>query len=100
MTPVKEILAEMRGASEEDIELVKKSDEFGKNAHEGHVRYSGEPYFIHPSAVAKMLAAAGLDARAIAAGLLHDAIEDARATKEEVEKEFGPEVLFLVEGVT
>jgi GTP pyrophosphokinase len=100
MTPVKEILAEMQNASEEDIALVKKAYDFAKVAHEDHKRYSGEPYFVHPAAVAKMLAQAGMDARTIAAGLLHDAIEDAKATPEEVEKEFGPEVLFLVEGVT
>ncbi|MEJ0053105.1 MAG: HD domain-containing protein [bacterium] len=100
MTPVKEILAEMQNASDENIAFVKKAYDFAAKAHEGHTRYSGEPYFIHPAAVAKMLAAAGMDARTIAAGLLHDAIEDARATPEEVEKEFGKEVLFLVEGVT
>ncbi|MFZ1987993.1 MAG: HD domain-containing protein [Minisyncoccia bacterium] len=100
MTPVKEIEAEMRDASPEDFALIEKAYDFGKKAHEGHLRYSGEPYFVHPSAVAKHLAILGMDARTIAAGLLHDAIEDAKATSEEVEKEFGPQVLFLVEGVT
>jgi len=100
MTPVKEILGEMRSASDADRALVEKAYEFGKKAHEGHTRYSGEPYFVHPAAIAKQLASMGMDATTIAAGLLHDSIEDARATPEEVEREFGKEVLFLVEGVT
>ncbi len=100
MTTVKEILAQMTSPTPEDTALVEKAYAFGKRAHEGHVRYSGEPYFIHPAAVAKYLAEFGMDAPTLAAALLHDAIEDAKATPEEVEREFGPEVLFLVEGVT
>lgn len=100
MVSVKEILAQMVNPSPEDVALVEKAYEFGKKAHDGHTRYSGEPYFIHPAAVAKHLAELGMDAETIAAALMHDAIEDAMATSEEVEREFGPEVLFLVEGVT
>lgn len=100
MTTVKEILGQMQNPTPEDKLLVERAYEFGKKAHEGHMRYSGEPYFIHPSAVARHLAELGMDAQTLAAALLHDAIEDAKATPEEVEKEFGPEVLFLVEGVT
>jgi guanosine-3',5'-bis(diphosphate) 3'-pyrophosphohydrolase len=100
MTTVKEILAQMSNITPEDTALIEKAYAFGLKAHEGHTRYSGEPYFIHPAAVAKYLAEFGMDAPTIAAALLHDAIEDAKATPEEVEKEFGPEVLFLVEGVT
>ncbi len=100
MTPVKDILAEMQSASDADRALVEKAYEFSKKAHEGHTRYSGEPYFIHPAAVGKQLAEIGMDATTITAGLLHDAVEDARSTAEEVEKEFGKEVLFLVQGVT
>ncbi len=100
MTTVKEILGAMRAPAPEDKTLVEKAYEFAKKAHTGHVRYSGEPYFIHPAAVAKHLAELGMDAETVAAALLHDAIEDAMATSEEVEREFGPEVLFLVEGVT
>ena len=90
----------MQNPSPEDVALIEKAYEFAKKAHEGHARYSGEPYFIHPAAVAKHLASLSLDAPTIAAALLHDAIEDTHVTSEEVEKEFGPEVLFLVEGVT
>lgn len=100
MTTVKEIEGEMQGATPEDIALVEKAYAFAQKAHEGHKRFSGEPYFVHPAAVAKHLAALGMDSHTIVAGLLHDAIEDAMATPEEVEKEFGKDVLFLVEGVT
>jgi GTP diphosphokinase / guanosine-3',5'-bis(diphosphate) 3'-diphosphatase len=100
MTTVKEILAQMTNVSAPDKALVEKAYEFAKKAHEGHTRYSGEPYFIHPSAVAKHLAELGLDAQTVAAALLHDAIEDTHVTDEEVAAEFGPEVLFLVQGVT
>lgn len=100
MISVKEILAEMRKPSTADEVLITKAYEFGKKAHNGHTRYSGDPYFIHPTEVAKHLASFGMDAATIAAGLLHDSIEDAKATPQEVEQEFGKEVLFLVEGVT
>ncbi|MDB5189618.1 MAG: (p)ppGpp synthetase SpoT/RelA, pyrophosphokinae, partial [Parcubacteria group bacterium] len=100
MTTVKEILAHMSNLTPEETALIEKAYVFAQKAHEGHARYSGEPYFIHPTAVARYLAEFGMDAETVAAALLHDAIEDAKATSEEVEKEFGAEVLFLVEGVT
>ena len=100
MTTVKEIVGAMEGAAAEDIALVEKAYEFSKKAHEGQKRYSGEPYFIHPTATAKTLAEYGMDATTIAAGLLHDAIEDGRVSRDEVEKEFGKELLFIVDGVT
>lgn len=100
MVTVKEIAANMQGASPEDNALVEKAYEFSKKAHEGQKRYSGEPYFVHPAATAKTLAEYGMDATTIAAGLLHDAVEDNRISREEMEKEFGKEVLFIVDGVT
>ena len=100
MTTVKEILAQMSTLTPEDEALIEKAYAFAENAHKDHTRYSGEPYFIHPSAVAKHLAELGMDAPTVAAALLHDAIEDVGTTPEEVERELGPEVLFLVEGVT
>lgn len=100
MTTVKEILAEMRDPSPEDVALVEKAYAYAQYAHRDHKRYSGEPYFIHPSAVAKHLASMGMDAATVAAGLLHDAVEDTDVTIEDVEKEFGEEVAFLVQGVT
>src|ERR1700744_2871431 len=100
MTTVKEIVAAMQEHTPEDEALIQKAYDFAEKAHSAHKRYSGEPYFIHPAAVGKHLAALGMDAPTIAAGLLHDTIEDGEVTEEEVEKEFGPEVRFLVEGVT
>ena len=90
----------MRDPSPEDKALICKAYAFAENAHKDHTRYSGEPYFIHPAAVAKYLAQTGMDAQTVAAGLLHDAVEDTAVTADEVEQEFGPEVRFLVEGVT
>lgn len=90
----------MRDPSPEDTALVTKAYEFAENAHASHTRYSGEPYFVHPAAVAKYLASTGMDAPTIAAGLLHDSVEDGEVTEEDIEREFGGEVRFLVEGVT
>ncbi len=100
MTPVKDIVGAMTAASKEDVALVEKAYELSKKAHEGQTRYSGEPYFVHAAATAKVLAEYGMDATTIAAGLLHDAIEDGRISREEIEKEFGKEILFIVDGVT
>ena len=100
MTTVKEIITAMSSRSPEDIALVEKAYAFSMKAHEGHKRFSGEPYFVHPSAVAKILAEYGMDATTIAAGLLHDAVEDGCIPREEVEKEFGKELIFIVDGVT
>ncbi len=101
MTTVKEILAARTGESPpEDAALIERAYDFAKAAHEGHTRYSGEPYFVHPAAVARTLATYGMDATTIVAGLLHDAIEDGRTSAEAVAEGFGPEALFLVEGVT
>lgn len=100
MTPVKEIIGAMTTPAAQDVALVEKAYELAKKAHEGQTRYSGEPYFIHPAATAKVLAEYGMDATTIAAGLLHDAIEDAKISREEVEKEFGKDILFIVDGVT
>lgn len=100
MTTIKEIIAEMEGPSPEDIAFVEKAYEFSQKAHEGQTRYSGEPYFIHAAATAKILAEYGMDATTIAAGLLHDAVEDGRVSRKDIEMEFGTELLFIVDGVT
>jgi GTP pyrophosphokinase len=100
MTTVKEIIGAMQEHTPQDEALIQKAYDFAEKAHAAHKRYSGEPYFIHPAAVAKHLASLGMDAPTIAAGLMHDTIEDGEVTEEEIEKEFGPEVRFLVEGVT
>lgn len=100
MTTVKDILGAMHSPSTEDTAYIEKAYEFAQAAHEGQERYSGEPYFIHPAATAKILAEYGMDATTIAAGLLHDVIEDGKASREEIEREFGKELLFIVDGVT
>ncbi len=84
----------------EDISLIRKAWEFCVQHHEGQMRASGEPYIIHPLEVAEVLAEMKMDATAIAAGLLHDAVEDTPATNAEIEAEFGDQVAHIVEGVT
>ncbi len=98
--PLADILAAMSSKSAQDVSLVTRAYELSKTAHSEQKRYSGDPYFIHPAEVGYYLAEAGLDAQTIAAGLLHDAIEDAGVAAVTIEEQFGPEVLSLVEGVT
>jgi len=84
----------------EDISLIRKAWEFCVQHHDGQLRASGEPYIIQPLEVAEVLAEMKLDATAIAAGLLHDSVEDTPATNEEIESSFGDQVAHIVEGVT
>ena len=84
----------------EDILLIRKAWEFCVRHHEGQMRASGEPYIVHPLEVAEVLAEMKMDSTAIAAGLLHDSVEDTPATNEEIEAEFGDQVAHIVEGVT
>lgn len=100
MNDVQEIISLLDSPTAEDIALVKKAYEFAQNTHKDQKRLSGEPYFNHLFATAKILANIHMGAVTVSAGFLHDAIEDADATAETVEKEFGPEIKFLVEGVT
>ncbi len=84
----------------EDVALLRKAWEFCVKNHEGQMRASGEPYIIHPLEVAEVLAEMKMDATSIAAGLLHDSVEDTPATSEEIAAEFGEQVAHIVEGVT
>ncbi len=84
----------------EERAVLFKAYEYAKQAHANQKRASGEPYFIHPCAVADILIDLGLDAATIAAALLHDVIEDTESTAEDIRAEFGEEVLTLVGGVT
>ena len=88
------------GATVEEAKLIEKAYHFAQKAHEGQKRMSGEPYFIHVVETAKILAKLGMDATTIAAGLMHDVLEDTEVTEEEMKKEFGEEIVFLVNGVT
>ena len=98
--PVSEILDAMSSKTDADIAFVTKAYEFSQKAHEDQKRFSGNPYFTHPAEVGFLLASAGLDSSTIAAGLLHDTIEDAGVKAETMKEMFGQEVLSLVEGVT
>lgn len=100
MPQVKDIIDLMSSPTKEDVALVEKAYTFAQEAHKDHKRLSGEPYFIHLFATAKGLAGLGMSSKTIAAGFLHDSIEDVNVKPETIEKEFGKEVLFLVEGVT
>ncbi len=83
-----------------DVDLVRRSYIFSAKAHQGQTRLSGEAYLIHPIEVASILASLKLDAATVAAGLLHDTIEDTRVTLEEITSLFGNEVGMLVDGMT
>lgn len=96
----REIIALLKHPSRDDIALIEKAYDFAKDAHEGQRRYSGEPYFSHVANVGKNLAAINGDATMIVAGILHDTLEDAEVPPRVIEKEFGEEVLQLIEGVT
>ena len=84
----------------EDISLIRKAWEFCVSHHKGQTRASGEPYIVHPLEVAEVLVEMKLDATAVAAALLHDAVEDTPATNEEIGDKFGDQVAHIVEGVT
>ncbi|MEF9991009.1 MAG: bifunctional (p)ppGpp synthetase/guanosine-3',5'-bis(diphosphate) 3'-pyrophosphohydrolase [Romboutsia sp.] len=83
-----------------DVSIIGRAYNFAKCAHEGQYRKSGELYFIHPLAVANLLADMELDIETISAGLLHDVVEDTEYTYENIQKEFGTEIADLVDGVT
>src|SRR5260370_34153580 len=85
---------------QDDQEIIRKAFEFSLLHHQGQVRASGEPFLIHPLEVAIVLADMKLDSTAIAAGLLHDAIEDTPVTHEDIRREFGEQVVHIVEDVT
>jgi len=82
------------------LDVVTKAYHFAKAAHEGQFRDSGEPFFLHPFEVASILAELELDLDTIAAGLLHDVLEDTAVTPEQLRAEFGEHILALVDGVT
>ena len=82
------------------IEKIVNAYQFAKDAHEGQFRRSGEPYIIHPVAVAKILAGLHMDHETLMAALLHDVIEDTVATKEQLTEHFGSAVAELVDGVS
>ena len=94
------VAAYLRRHPGDDTSLIVRAAETATVAHAGQLRRSGEPYITHPIAVAGIVADLGLDAQTVAAALLHDAVEDTGVTTEIIERDFGPSVALIVEGVT
>jgi GTP pyrophosphokinase len=86
--------------SPDDLEMIEKAYIYSASVHQGQVRLSGEPYLTHPMEVAGILTDMKMDAATIISGLLHDTIEDTLTTAEQLEREFGKDVAFLVSGLT
>ena len=85
---------------DEDIQVLQRAYEVANRCHEGQKRKSGDPYITHPVAVTAILAEMGATGPVLAAGLLHDTVEDTDYTMEQLTEEFGEEVAYLVDGVT
>jgi guanosine-3',5'-bis(diphosphate) 3'-pyrophosphohydrolase len=101
VTKFRDLLHRMReNRPNDDLELVRKAYEFSLRIHAGQQRASGEPYLVHPLEVALVLAEMKMDSAAVAAGLLHDSVEDTSVTIVDIRKEFGEQVAHIVEGVT
>jgi GTP pyrophosphokinase len=84
----------------DDLEIVRRAYEFSLSNHSGQTRATGEPYLVHPLEVAIILAEMRLDNVSIAAGLLHDSVEDTAVTIEQIQEKFGEQVAHIVDGVT
>lgn len=101
MIRIQQILDKVKQHNESaNLELIQHAYVYAASAHAGQTRLSGEPYLSHPLAVADTLAEMGFDEPTIAAGLLHDTVEDTKATIEEIDENFGEEVADIVDGVT
>lgn len=97
----KELLEKLKlYLSDKEIHLIEQAYLFAQKAHQGQKRFSGDEYITHPLQAALILAELKQDAATVAAALLHDVVEDAHITAEQLEKEFSKEIAFLVEGVT
>jgi GTP diphosphokinase / guanosine-3',5'-bis(diphosphate) 3'-diphosphatase len=83
-----------------DLDVLRHAYDFAEGAHQGQLRKSGDPYFIHPVSVAHIAADLKLDVASICAALLHDVVEDTAVTGADLDREFGAEIAFLVDGVT
>lgn len=86
--------------NDSELENIRHAYEVAKQAHKAQLRRSGEPYIIHPIAVAGILADLGMDSQSLIAALLHDTVEDTELTNEDIVKNFGEEIAQLVDGVT
>ena len=101
MIRIQEILDKVAAKNKDaNLELIQKAYVFAAAAHAGQTRLSGEPYLSHPLAVADTLADMGFDEPTVAAGLLHDTVEDTSVTIDDIAENFGDEVADIVDGVT
>ena len=101
MIRFEDLVEKVRASNPEaDTELLRRAYVFSAFEHKGQVRHSGEPYLVHPLEVADLLADMKLDVVAIAAGLLHDIVEDTQTPIERIRELFGTDVAHVVEGVT
>src|SRR5580765_4556094 len=101
MTDLEGILAVAeKNHPNDDFDIIRKAYSFAQRGHEGQIRKSGEPYLIHPLAVAGILAEMRLDAVCICVGLLHDVVEDTQTPIETIEAQFGKDVSQIVNGLT
>ncbi|HKI26180.1 MAG TPA: bifunctional (p)ppGpp synthetase/guanosine-3',5'-bis(diphosphate) 3'-pyrophosphohydrolase [Candidatus Sulfotelmatobacter sp.] len=101
LTKYRDLIKRMQAnRPQDDLTIVKKAYDYSLKVHEGQTRASGEPYLVHPLEVALVLAEMKMDPVAVAAGLLHDSVEDTSVTITDITKEFGEQVAHIVEGVT
>lgn len=98
LVPLVDLLA--KSSSELDLGAIEAAYVVARDAHEGQLRKSGEPYITHPVAVTEILATLGMDQATLIASLLHDTVEDTQFTLEQIRSDFGDEVAQLVDGVT
>ncbi|MGA8866871.1 MAG: bifunctional (p)ppGpp synthetase/guanosine-3',5'-bis(diphosphate) 3'-pyrophosphohydrolase [Candidatus Sulfotelmatobacter sp.] len=101
LTKFRELMKRMQeNRPQDDLTIIKKAYDYSLKHHEGQSRASGEPYLVHPLEVALVLAEMKMDPVAVAAGLLHDSVEDTSVTIVDIRKDFGEQVAHIVEGVT
>ena len=101
LTKFRELMRRMQeNRPQDDLSIIKKAYDFSLKYHQGQSRASGDPYLVHPLEVALVLAEMKMDPVAVAAGLLHDSVEDTSVTIVDIRKEFGEQVAHIVEGVT
>src|SRR5690349_22523846 len=101
VTRFRDLLKQVKGyRPNDDLEIIRKAYDYSLHHHEGQLRATGEPYLVHPLEVACVLAEMKMDPVAIAAGLLHDSVEDTSVTIVDIRKDFGEQVAHIVEGVT
>ena len=101
MTQLETLIAEIpKYQPGADLEVLQRAYRFSEASHQGQQRASGEPYLSHPLEVAHLLVGFRMDVTTVTAGLLHDVLEDTEATKDDLKREFGPEIADLVDGVT